>query len=693
MHLPHPKKPDVKIQLNAWDFGGQEVYRVTHQFFFSRRSIYLLVWEPRMGVQQGQVEDWLRLIRLRVGDDARVIIVSTHCRTGERIARIDKPIFLRDFGSMIAGFHEVDSLTDDPATGDKVGIAQLKQLIADAAGGLEQMGMEFNRDWREARDELLALNEPHIGYQEFAAVCARHGLDDISTSTLAELIHDLGYIVYYSDDERLKDDVVLQPAWLTKALGFVLEDRTTQDMDGILPDSRLREVWQAHPFKNEPRYEPALYPFFLRLMEKYDVSYRLEEGNASLVAQHVPQVRPDLPWLPEEEPKPQQRRIAVVCVMDEAPPGLVPWMIVRTHEYVYALPSADGATHRLHWQKGMFLRNKRHGEAMLELRDREFHVYAEAVWPEYFINVIRSTLQKLITDNWPGMQGRYRFTAPCRERPNGQPCDGRFDIDALRDFLAEGDNTIRCQVCRKRQDIVELLYDFEEENSREQLTRIETKIDHGFADMQHGLEELHSRIANYVMTILHGIASESKDGPRLFTIEPAEGNWRRPFSERYRLSLWCEAEGCQHPVSAESNNGVYEIKATREWVARVAPYANFVAGVLKTLLPIAAPAVNVYFGASTIDQSGLKDHLDLVKEGTDKLLREIKPSDPSRLREGILTEAERSGILALHAALREADPHQQRIGLKRVPTYTGDYLWLCQTHYDQMQPKIPDKIE
>jgi hypothetical protein len=31
--------------------------------------------------------------------------------------------------------------------------AQLKQLIADAAGGLEQMGMEFNRDWREARDE------------------------------------------------------------------------------------------------------------------------------------------------------------------------------------------------------------------------------------------------------------------------------------------------------------------------------------------------------------------------------------------------------------------------------------------------------------------------------------------------------------------------------------------------------------
>jgi len=65
LRLPHPAQDGVEIQLNAWDFGGQDVYRVTHQFFFSRRSLYLLVWEPRRGVQQGQVEDWLNMIRLR----------------------------------------------------------------------------------------------------------------------------------------------------------------------------------------------------------------------------------------------------------------------------------------------------------------------------------------------------------------------------------------------------------------------------------------------------------------------------------------------------------------------------------------------------------------------------------------------------------------------------------------------------
>src|SRR5262249_35572079 len=181
MQLPHPDREGVQIQLNAWDFGGQEVYRVTHQFFFSRRSIYLVVWEPRLGVQQSQVEDWLKMIRLRVGEDARVIIVSTHCKTGERIARIDTPVLMRDYGSMIVDFHEVDSLVDDGETGEKVGIAKLKELIVEAAKKLDQMGMAFNRRWREARDELLKGSDPRVSYQAVTTICEKHGLDAMAT--------------------------------------------------------------------------------------------------------------------------------------------------------------------------------------------------------------------------------------------------------------------------------------------------------------------------------------------------------------------------------------------------------------------------------------------------------------------------------------------------------------------------------
>ena len=280
LRLPHPAQDGVEIQLNAWDFGGQDVYRVTHQFFFSRRSLYLLVWEPRNNVQQGRLDEWLDMIRLRVGDEARVIIVSTHSQSGGHLARIDKPVFKQQYGDMIVGFHEVDSLVPDTATGEMFGIAALKKVIAEQASQLEQMGMGFNLNWKSARDELLAHEEPRISFETFSGICAAHGLSQIDTDTLAHLMHDLGYIVHYSDDERLRDDVVLQPQWLTKAIGFVLEDKATDENEGILPDNRLYKVWHDHSFEGEPRYDAELYPFFLRLMEKYDVSYRLPEGDA-----------------------------------------------------------------------------------------------------------------------------------------------------------------------------------------------------------------------------------------------------------------------------------------------------------------------------------------------------------------------------------------------------------------------------
>ena len=682
LRLPHPTQDGVEIQLNAWDFGGQDVYRVTHQFFFSRRSLYLLVWEPRRGVQQGQVEDWLNMIRLRVGDDARVIIVSTHCKTGERIARIDQPVFKQQYGDMIVGFHEVDSLVPDPATGEMVGIAELKKVIAEHASKLEQMGMGFNRDWKAARDELLARPEPRISFDAFSGVCAARGLSGIDTETLAHLMHDLGYIVHYSDDEKLRDDVILKPEWLTKAIGFVLEDRKTQELDGILPDNRLYQVWHDHSFEGEPRYDAELYPFFLRLMEKYDVCYRLPEGDASLVAQHVPQIRPtNLPWLPEEEPKENQRRLGMVCVMDDAPPGLVPWMIVRTHDYAFPV-----GQHSPHWQKGMFLRNNSHGEAMLELRGREFHMYAEAVWPEYFMNLLRQRLDKLITDNWPGLEGRYSFTVPCKNNE----CEGRFEIAALRDFLNDGDETIRCQKCRERQNIIELLYGFEDYDIRENMTTLQRTVDRGFANVGDEFEKLRSQIANGFLNAMKAMANEAKNGPRLFTIEPVDGRWQW-INKKYKLQLWCEAEDCQHPVY--DGLGIYEFKMTSEWVAQIASYANFIVGIMKTLLPMVAPSVNVLFGSGTFDQWSYKDHLSLIQTSLSSVLPEgIKVHDPGRLKDGVLTESERSGLLALHSFLRDVDPNHERIGLYCMPTYTGNFTWVCKKHYDLMQSKIPDVI-
>ena len=196
------------ITVRGWDFGGQEVYRITHQFFFTRRALYVVAWNARQGQEQDEVEGWLRRIRLRVGPDAHALLVATHC--AERRPELDYPHLQRAFPGMLAGAFETDSRTG-------LGIDRFRHAIGAEAARLPQMGQLWSPWWVAAREDILARGktEPQIWYEQFAATCQQHGLSEPETSTLAKLMHDLGLIIYYSDDEGLRGIVVLNPEWLT----------------------------------------------------------------------------------------------------------------------------------------------------------------------------------------------------------------------------------------------------------------------------------------------------------------------------------------------------------------------------------------------------------------------------------------------------------------------------------------------
>ena len=127
----HPSL-STSMTVRAWDFGGQEVYRVSHQFFLTRRALYLVVWNAREGQEHDEVEGWLRRIRLRVGPDARTLVVATHC--AERLPELDYPHLEQMLPGMLPGIWvEVDGGTgtaSDTLTG----------AISEHAARLPQMG-------------------------------------------------------------------------------------------------------------------------------------------------------------------------------------------------------------------------------------------------------------------------------------------------------------------------------------------------------------------------------------------------------------------------------------------------------------------------------------------------------------------------------------------------------------------------
>lgn len=660
LRLDHPSR-DVQMLLNAWDFGGQELYRITHQFFFTERAIYLVVWKPRQGQQENAIEDWIRRIVLRVGGEAKVLVVSTHA--GQRAAELDYPVLKARFGDVLVGSHAVDNE-------DRLGIEDLRADIALHAAELPQMGEIVSAAWQAARRKLLALPEAHISYERFGTICRDYGLDDDATRALARMLHHLGLVIYYDEDDGLRDIVVLQPEWLTKAISYVLEDKPTRAACGVLDHRRLREIWDTEALGG---YEPRDHPYFLRLMEKFDVSYRMPQTQQSLVGQLVPYERPEIAWGHRE------RTLSLRCQLAEPVDGLIGWLTVRHHRHSVGV----------HWRRGVFLVHDRWGsQALLELADAKLlTLTVSGPSPSAFFDILRDGIQHLIDERWEGLS--YELLVPCRGRlKDGSPCPESFKLRHLERDREDGELTKRCSECRHSLDIGELLTGFAPAASplHAKLDAIEGRL----SDMAGDMAETKARtseVATEVRRLLRAVNEEVPDCPRLFTLVPMTAKGAkalRLWGLRSRLTLWCEHADHEHPW----NDASYELQQNKAWVNQVAPYAALVVKALQVILPVATAGLKV--GMSEHELKSIKDELDLMKAIVAELPTTTEHGYGAHYRDPVgLTRAEGSGLRALRSLLTEKDYASTFGGLRRRQTPAGDFVWICPDHIHEYDPGLP----
>ena len=262
-------------------------------------------------------------------------------------------------------------------------------------------------------------------------------------------------------------------------------------------------------------YEPRYHPYFLRLMEKFDISYRIEgDETRSLVAQLVPLQRPSLPWQQASEPPAGIRTLTLLCRMSEPAPGLIPWLTVRHHR------DSTG----IYWRRGVFLRHRiaAYGsEALLELRgSTELAVQVRAPSPDLYFNVLRDSIEDLITRRWPGLG--YRLYIPCPgTAADGSPCPGMFPLDGLLRQREGGQATVACMDCPATPDISALLTGFAAPAAplAAELEQVNSRL----ADLTAGITSVQgqaAQIADTVRRVHQIVGTEVTDCPRLFTLAP-----------------------------------------------------------------------------------------------------------------------------------------------------------------------------
>jgi hypothetical protein len=727
------------ITLNGWDFGGQDVYKPTHQLFFSTPAVYLVVWKPREGQQAGAVAEWIKLVQHRA-PGAKIFVVATHGGVKERQPDIDRQVLWGRFGTEpFVGFFHVDSkpLNVDPktgiGTGPGAGIAELRDAIAGTASKLPEVGRTVPQSWQMAREAFKKTEKPYLPLATVRNECKRCGMDDEAAKLFITLSHHLGHLIHYGHDPALRDIVILKPDWLATAISFVLDDKQTRANNGLVTADRLAQLWNDPARKAELRYEALCYPIFCRLMERFDLAYRVTlppgkktDTETYLIAQLVPDVRPEeklasaWPATPFGGQTQQTQICKVVDSRNRSAPaeGLLYQLIVRLHRYSLGRANYDKS---IHWQRGVVLEDTYGSRALLEHVENDIRITVRAPFPDRFLAILTEEVKSLVESFWEEL--RCDVTVPCLN-PKGwkPPCDGAFKVAKLLENSQRHRDVQECKVCEVEQNIHQLLYNspaarpdpLGELVLTELLAvRGEIKMISEQAAARHGLliglfdqadvradarsKELVSKVVATYEELMRTLLDEAKDGPRLFSFEPVDpGFWDRPkwVSEKFRFTLWCEHSRLPLPElnktfgkkEADLKLGVYEVTVPRKWFAAAAPVLKVIGTTLSLVLPVAGALAKVTIAEATY--KGVEKQLDLgvksaetVLKAGDKLEPWLSEGDAPVLnrdelggRAGAPIRAAGGVLHQLHAWLKEKDPSFG--GLEKVLNKRKEFLWV-----------------
>ena len=657
LFLDHPSESEVTMQLNAWDFGGQEIYHATHQFFLTTRSLFMLVWNARHGYEQGKLYYWLDVIQARA-PESPVLLVATWI--DERDA--DLPLAeLRAKYPQIVGHYEISNKTGQ-------GIEELRTALTEAAVGLPLMGGTWPANWLNAVESTRAREENHITPQALWEIMAAHEVS--SDRVLARWLHELGDILYYRDDEELNDLVILKPQWVTEYISEVLESEEVIGKLGIFTRAHMDELWGDLP--------PVLRDHFLRLMEQFDLSYRtLENREVSLVVERLsfdpPDYAPQWDAIRETEPC---REISMRFKLNTIPAGIPTWFIARSHRF----------TTHTHWRTGALFTDgseRRHLALARALpHERYLQLTVRGPTPHNFFALLKDGIEVTLA-RFPGLDIDRMIPCPGH---NGEPCSYEFNYAHLQEAIERDPpiEHIQCPLSFELVSVPGLLFGLHwrlQDAVLERIDDLETTFVEGKDEILAEISELRALAQRGFTSSYRREQSKIESHcPSVFVLHPRDASgWKKTIiGQKIDLQLYCQAPGEWHPTI---EGGRYQVDDPANWIKAVAPYLRKLVAVLKYAAPLAGPFVGV---AWPVYEEMFKNDIKLMTE----LVKKMPDLEEGR-ELGLAEEVGETrgpdwvsgaALRALRQLLDEKDPEQHWGGLKKVLTPEGHYLWLCECH-------------
>ncbi|MGF1536377.1 MAG: COR domain-containing protein, partial [Elainellaceae cyanobacterium] len=406
-----PLEGKPPFRLNIWDFGGQEIYHATHQFFLTKRSLYVLVVDTRQ--DNTDLYYWLSIVNL-LSNSSPILIINNEMQ--DRICQINE----RELRGEFLNLKEV--IATNLATNR--GLERLVQTIQRYANQLDHIGAPLPRKWVDVRRTLETAPRDYISLNEYFEICERNGFQQRDDQLqLSDYLHDLGVCLHFQNDPLLKRVIILKPEWGTAAVYRVLDTKAVVNNQGRFSRAQLDQIWSESQY-TDMRDE------LLQLMVNFKLCYEIPNVPGTYIAPNLlPVEQPDYGW-------DDSQNLILRYAYEFMPKGMVTRFIVEMHRYI--------EQQRLVWKSGLvLLKDEARAEVIERYNQRQIHIRVSGKRKKELLTIINHEFEKIHT-SYERLQ--YQTLVPCN---CGECKDTKepqlYPLNVLKRFQSKGQEQIQCQ--------------------------------------------------------------------------------------------------------------------------------------------------------------------------------------------------------------------------------------------------------
>jgi internalin A len=411
LHLHFPHASGNPFRINIWDFGGQEIYHATHQFFLTKRSLYILVADTRQ--DNTDFNYWLEVVEL-LSEASPTLIIKNEKQ--DRLCKINE-------NQLRGQFPNLEKILPTNLA-DNRGLPDILTAIQHNISQLPHIGTPLPKTWVRVRNALETDTRNYITQTEFLNLCDTHGFKRHEDKLqLSSYLHDLGVCLHFQDDPVLKNIVILKPEWGTAAVYKVLDTKQVNQNFGCFTQTDLTQIWADEQYI-QMRHE------LLQLMKNFKLCYEIpNRPNKYIVPQLLSPNQPEYTWDATDN-------LILRYQYEFMPKGMLTRFTVEMHRLI----DSD-----LVWKDGVILtKDNTRAEIIEAYYKNEIRIRISGKLKKPLLESIRHEFSK-IHDSYERL--RYQEFIPCNcSQCKGSQTPHSYPLRKLQERLSNDRQEIECDI-------------------------------------------------------------------------------------------------------------------------------------------------------------------------------------------------------------------------------------------------------